>query len=104
MPFPTEPKDNTLPNVIELRGVTADELAQRWIMLAGFGRKEILVYCGCSNLGNLGLDEAMHSYLPELYAFLTATQLQAVIDVLARHAEVMGLHYAARYNSNQIAP
>ncbi len=97
-----EPKTNDLPNVIDLRGLTADQLAENWVMLAGFGRKEILIRCGVR--GNDHLDVCMHEHLAKLPGLLTDEELQAVVDILARHGEISGLWYASRFNTVDPAP
>jgi hypothetical protein len=93
-----EPETNDLPKAIDLHGVTADKLAENWVMLSGFGRKEILVRCGVS--GNYHLDVCMSVKLATLPELVSDAQLQGVVDILARHGEISGLHYARRFNTH----
>lgn len=92
-----KPKTNDLPTVIDLRGVTADELSKNWVMLAGYGRKEILIRAGVR--GNDHLDVCMHEHLANLPGLVTDEELQKVVDILARLGEISGLHYASRFNT-----
>ncbi len=93
---------NDLPKVINLRGETADKLAENWVMLPGFGRKEILVRCGVR--GNDHLDVCMHENLAKLPGLVTDQELQAVVDILARYGEISGLWYASRFNTVDPVP
>lgn len=92
-----KPITNDLPVVIDLRGETADKLAENWVMLPGFGRKEILVRCGVR--GNDHIDVCMHEHLANLPGLVTDEELQKVIDILARYGEISGLHAAKRFNT-----
>ncbi|MEI6842908.1 MAG: hypothetical protein WCK48_00135 [bacterium] len=92
-----KPETNDLPETINLRGVTADQLAENWVMLPGFGRKEILIRCGVR--GNYHIDVCMHEHLANLPGLVTNEELQKVVDILARHGKISGLHAAKEFNT-----
>lgn len=87
----------SLPDGLNLRGKTYEEINDGWVNLPGFGRKEILVRTGVR--GNLHVDECMHEYIVNLNGLLTLEELQKVVDILARHGEISGLHYAREFNT-----
>lgn len=90
---------------LDLHGLTLEELGNnRWNMLPGYGRKEIVVRSvelSARVFPEYVVDAAMTTELPGLAEFLLKSEVQTIVDVLAHKGTFTGMHYASEYNAKQ---
>ncbi|MDQ5948877.1 MAG: hypothetical protein QG589_2 [Patescibacteria group bacterium] len=88
---------------LNLHGLSLDELGNnRWNMLPGYGRKEIIVrsvQLSARVFPEYVVDVAMTTELSGLTEFLLKSEVQTIVDVLAHKGMFTGMHAASEYNA-----